>query len=674
MRVSGSSLRRERGFRKIFLLNIVAGLIIAVTFGAGAYKALVYLDRGLSELLTKGARRWVGPMSEAPFIDAVLAGGGAPALLSGPVVGSLRRHGVDEVRIFGPDGRLLWADADTRKRDPLTPAELAAVRADEWSMNVAPGADTGGDAGADTGAHTGADARHYAELMLPIRRGGRSVGALSLRLDITEARSSYLSTTIAAVAIFALLGTVGLLATGANAVLIARQRQDSDQIYHLAHHDPLTGVPNRNRFLAALDRAMLAITSRGGGIALHFVDLDGFKAVNDSLGHAAGDRLLRMVAARITDCMGENDIIARLGGDEFAIVQRDVETREDAVTLAVRMLDAARAIRDLDGVPVSMSLSIGIALAPEHATLSSELQKCADAAVYRAKSAGRDQMVVFEVGMDGELKTRNTLRVMLRHALETEAFELHYQPLHEAGTNALLGFEALLRLQDGEGGYISPGKFIPIAEEMGLTPRIGQWVLNEACRTAANWPQKLSIAVNLSPQQFREDLVTVVESALALSGLAAERLELEITESLFIAEPQSVADQLHRLKALGVRVVMDDFGTGYSSLSYLWKFPFDKLKVDRSCFMSLAESESVGEVLRTISAMSGAMNLRVVAEGIETEMQRSFACQAGYDELQGFLCGRPMPREAAMQYILTANVASERPHEDLPAIRPAMLN
>ncbi len=276
--------------------------------------------------------------------------------------------------------------------------------------------------------------------------------------------------------------------------------------------------------------------------------------------------------------------------------------------------------------------------------------------------------------MDGELKTRNTLRVMLRHALETDAFELHYQPIHEAESGALLGFEALLRLHDGDGGMISPAKFIPIAEDMGLTPRLGQWVLNEACRTASQWPADLSIAVNLSVQQFREDLVTVVESALALSGLAASRLELEITELLFIAEPDSVTEQLHRLKALGVRVVMDDFGTGYSSLSYLWKFPFDKLKVDRSCFMSLDQSENVGEVLRTISAMSGAMNLRVVAEGIETEVQRAFACQAGYDELQGFLCGRPMPLEAVTQYIRTAPVVRRNVPEEIPASRPALLN
>ncbi|UOM32894.1 bifunctional diguanylate cyclase/phosphodiesterase [Acuticoccus sp. I52.16.1] len=662
MAVSATSLRNERGFRKIFILNIVAGLIIATTFGIGAFRVLDFLDHGLATILEKGARRWVAPMSEAPFFDVALSGNEPPADVVATVFKSFNDHGIDRVRVYGLDGKPAWAapgDEDTAR--PLAPKVIEALRADEWSLRIYPT------------PYGEGETRHYADLLMPIRRDGATVGALGMRIHVSEAHAQYVTAIAFAVVGFTLLGLVGVVATVANAVLIARQRRHSDEIYHLAHHDALTGVANRNRFLATLDRAMLPAKLREGGVAVHVIDVDGFKGVNDSLGHDIGDQLLRVVAARLLDCAGEGDLVSRLGGDEFAVVQRHA-TRQSALELAERMLEAARAIRDLDGVPVSASLSIGVALAPEHATLSSELQKCADAAVYRAKREGRNQAVVFEVGMDGELKTRNTLRVMLRRALETDSFELHYQPIHEAHTNSLLGFEALLRLHDGDGGNISPAKFIPIAEDMGLTPRIGQWVLNEACRTAACWPAELSIAVNLSVQQFREDLATVVESALALSGLEASRLELEITETLFIAEPDQVVEQLRRIKALGVRVVMDDFGTGYSSLSYLWKFPFDKLKVDRSCFKSLDESESVGEVLRTISAMSGAMNLRVVAEGIETEVQRTFACQAGYDELQGYLCGRPMSLEAVLQYIRNSTVARRTVPDDIPMVRPSLLN
>ncbi len=658
MPLSGSS-RAERGFRKIFILNSVAAVLIACAFGFGAYRALVFLGDGLDRIVLNSSERWAPALAEAPIIDALLAGRPVEREILASLSQSFTRNGITRIDLFTPDGRFVHAIAGAAPAAPFDRTYLEPLSAGEWRLHSHHAADDGG--------------RYLADLFAPVMRGGTLVGALRMELDITAARADFLSTMRTAVALLAFLGIVGLTATGVNAFLITRQRRDSDRIHHLAHNDALTGIANRNRFLAALDRD-LAAPQGTSGIALHMIDLDGFKSVNDSLGHDAGDQLLRVIAARIADCAGDDDLVARLGGDEFAVIQRNVETREDAAFLSERMLEAARAVRDLGEVPVSVTLSIGVALAPEHATMPSELQNCADAAVYRAKSAGRNQSVVFEVGMDGELKTRNTLRVMLRRALENEEFELHYQPLHAADSGALLGFEALLRLKDGDSGYISPGKFIPIAEEMGLTPRLGQWVLNEACRTAAAWPQSLSVAVNLSPQQFREDLVTVVESALALSGLAAERLELEITESLFIAEPGPVAEQLHRLKDLGVRIVMDDFGTGYSSLSYLWKFPFDKLKVDRSCFMSLEESEQVGEVLRTISAMSGAMNLRVTAEGIETEMQRTFACQAGYDELQGFLCGRPMPLDNVGSYIQSAPSAEREEHEDVPMMRPALLN
>ncbi|WP_420394305.1 putative bifunctional diguanylate cyclase/phosphodiesterase [Acuticoccus sp.] len=491
----------------------------------------------------------------------------------------------------------------------------------------------------------------FARVLSPLVQDVRQIGRLDMTLDATDTYRVLRTQARDAIIAGALLLVVAAVNTALTAYLLTRQRRSTERIVHLAHHDPLTGLANRNRFQATLERAIAGTRRADGLLALHMVDLDGFKAVNDSLGHDAGDELLKVVAARITDCVREGDLVARLGGDEFAVIQREVSEPSAAMALAARMNASIRAVRELNDVPVSITLSIGVALAPEHTDVASELQKSADAALYRAKRNGRNQHVLFEDGMDCELKTRNTMRVMIRRALELDGFELHYQPQHEAKTGRLIGFEALLRLRDGDGGHIPPARFIPVAEDMGLTPAIGQWVLGEACATAARWTEPLSVSVNLSAQQFCEDLVAVVADALERSGLDPRRLELEITESLFISDPEAVEMQLRRLRALGTRIVMDDFGTGYSSLSYLWKFPFDKLKVDRSCFRSLSESERVAEVLRTISAMSGAMNLRVVAEGIETEAQRTFARDSGYDELQGFLCGRPMAIDKVAAYI-----------------------
>ena len=499
----------------------------------------------------------------------------------------------------------------------------------------------------------------YAEAYLPIVEDGRVRGIVEVYVDVTRAHALFGEIARRSLWLLTAVGAVAVLHTIGTAALYWRQRRADSQLRHLAHHDPLTGAANRSVFNAKLHQFLVGRRPTDGWVALHIVDIDDFKAVNDTFGHSSGDTLLRMVATRLAECVREEDVVARIGGDEFAVIQRSVASVADARAVAGRMVQKARRIADLDGVPATVSLSVGVALAPEHATLAQDLQHCADTALYRAKSLGRDQFVIFEPGMDEALRKRNLLRVMLRNALDEGTFELHYQPLHCADDGTITGFEALLRMPDGNGGHVPPGVLIPIAEDMGMTPQIGEWVLAEACETAAGWPEHLSVAVNLSPQQFDDDLCAVVERALTRSGLSPQRLELEITESLFISDPQPVEAQLRQIKALGVRVVMDDFGTGYSSLSYLWKFPFDKLKVDRSCFMSLGEASNVAEALRTISLMTGAMQLRVVAEGIETEAQRAFARDAGYDELQGFLYARPMPKGEIDAYLTSATINVE---------------
>ena len=479
-------------------------------------------------------------------------------------------------------------------------------------------------------------------------------GVVGVRIDQSETAILYRKRTWSTVGISAVLAFLAILHTFHASRLIGTLRRSEARVKHMAHHDTLTDLANRSQFNEALSEAFAEEQKDDVHVAVHMIDLDGFKAVNDTQGHDAGDAVLRMVSERLVATARETDIVARLGGDEFALIQRDVTTVEQAKRLGDRLSERVRDIREIDGVPVAVGASVGTAVAPLHAHDADTLVKCADIALYAAKDAGKNRCEVFTSGMEEVLKERNALRELLFKAIEEDGFALHFQPLHNAQNGVLCSFEALVRLPDGESGLVSPGRFIPLAEELGLTTKLGNWVLRKACSTAVLWPDHLRVSVNLSPQQFEGDVVAVVKDVLAESGLAPNRLELEITEGLFLNETPNVLDQLNALKAIGVRIAMDDFGTGYSSLSYLWQFPFDKLKVDRSCFQSLGRNDDVAEVLRTIISMGHAMNLCVTAEGIETLEQQDFAAEAGYDELQGFLLGKPMPETDLAAYILNA--------------------
>lgn len=491
----------------------------------------------------------------------------------------------------------------------------------------------------------------YAEAYLPYQKDGKVQGVIEVYVDQTEKSNIFkqkLDLIVLLTAVLALLSLAHAFYTG---LVLRRKRQGDDHIYRLAHFDTLTGTANRAHFLSQLERAAVSTENGRPSVALHALDLDNFKSVNDALGHAAGDTLLQIVAQNLADTLGENDILARIGGDEFVVLQHNVKTEKQASAMAKKFVNRIRAIKEIDGMPISISISVGTALSPSHSDDMVELRKCADVALYHAKENGRDQAHVFSADMDEELRLRNKLRMTLRRAVEQKKIIVHYQPLHQAKDSQLCSFEALARLQDENGNFISPEIFIPVAEQMGLIPELGAFVLNEACKTAAQWPEHLRISVNFSPLQFKENVFAVVKKALDDSGLAPCRLEVEITEGLFIDDPENVERQLLMIKDLGVRVVMDDFGTGYSSLSYLWRFPFDKLKVDRSCFQSLGDANVI-EVLETISAMSKSMNLCITAEGIETTPQRDFAIKAGYDELQGFLYSEAMPASELSLYML----------------------
>lgn len=424
---------------------------------------------------------------------------------------------------------------------------------------------------------------------------------------------------------------------------ITAQRQSADKIAHMAHHDALTGLANRVLFNERLDHAV-ARSARGEKIALHAFDLDHFKAVNDTLGHPAGDKLLGMVADRLQDVVREADTIARVGGDEFAIVQVGIADPLDSAALAQRIIAAVNAPYEIDGHQVVVGTSIGIAIGMGGTQSADQLVKNADLALYRAKSEGRGSFRFFEDDMDAQAQARRVLERDLRAALAKGEFELHYQPAINVASNEVIGFEALIRWNHPEKGVIPPTSFIPLAEKCGMIIQIGEWVIRTACATAVLWPEDKRIAVNLSPAQFRDaGLFHVIIRALASSGLAPCRLELEITESMLLEKDEATVAILQRLRELGVRIVLDDFGTGYSSLSYLRSFQFDKIKIDRSFIRDIAASENALTIVRALAALARGLGMTTTAEGVETQEQLDAIASEGCTEMQGFLFSKPRP-------------------------------
>jgi len=424
---------------------------------------------------------------------------------------------------------------------------------------------------------------------------------------------------------------------------VTERRRSQERLSHMARHDALTGLPNRLLFREHMERVLPRL-HRGSHLAVLYLDLDGFKGVNDTFGHPAGDELLRLVAGRLRDHTREIDLVARLGGDEFAIVQADAEQPTDAATLADRLVEAMRAPFNLHGQGVEIGTSIGVVLAQGHVTSSDELLRNADIALYRAKAAGRSTWRFFEPGMDTEIQQRRSLETDLRRAAAEERFELFYQPLIEARTQSLTGFEALLRWHHPERGMIHPAEFIPLAEEIGLIRPIGSWVLRRACADAVRWPAHIRVAVNLSPVQFvNGHLLQEVEGALTASGLAPARLELEITEAVLLQDNEATLGLLHRLRDLGVSMSMDDFGTGYFSLSYLRCFPFNKIKIDQSFVRNLTHEKGGVEIVRAVVGLGKALGMNVLAEGVENVEQLDILQLEGCDELQGYLFSEPRP-------------------------------
>ncbi len=423
---------------------------------------------------------------------------------------------------------------------------------------------------------------------------------------------------------------------------ITDRRKAEAQIAYLAHHDVLTGLPNRVRFREQMDMA-LGRLPRGGSFAVLCLDLDNFKNVNDTLGHPVGDALLTEVGRRLRRCLREGDSIARLGGDEFAIIQVASDARR-AEALARRIVNELSEPYEIEGHRVVNGTSIGVALAPGDGSDADQLLRNADMALYRAKADGRNTFRFFELFMDAAAQARRAIEMDLRQALQSGEFEVHYQPLLDARVGRVTGVEALLRWNHPTRGLVPPRAFISVAEEIGLITPIGKWVLHQSCREVASWEGDLRLAVNLSPDQFRNgDVVESVVAALADSGLAPHRLELEITESLLLQNEESTLRTLHRLKSLGVSIAMDDFGTGYGSLSYLRCFPFDKIKIDRSFVQEMGEGGGCEAIVQAIVNLGARLGIATTAEGVETETQLQQLAAVGCSEVQGFLFSAARP-------------------------------
>jgi diguanylate cyclase (GGDEF)-like protein/PAS domain S-box-containing protein len=411
---------------------------------------------------------------------------------------------------------------------------------------------------------------------------------------------------------------------------------------YLALHDPLTGLPNRELFAERLEQAVATVSRRGDVAAVLCVDLDRFKDVNDTLGHGAGDLLVKGCGERLQACVRETDTVARIGGDEFAIVQVGIEQPDGAQKLCRRVIETLAAPFDLDGHEVLVTASVGVALIPLDGSIPGRLLQNADIALYRAKDEGRNTFRFFEAGMDARLQARKALERDLRLALARNELELYYQPKVELDRNQLSGVEGLVRWHHPERGLVPPGEFIGVAEETGLIVALGEWVLRRACVQATSW-LGLQMSVNISPVQFKQpDLIDTVRRALADSGLEPERLELEITEGILLQNTEAAMTTLRQLKDLGVRIAMDDFGTGYSSLSYLQKFPFDKIKIDRSFVSALETRTDADAIVRAVVGLGHSLGIETCAEGVETLEQLAFLKHEGCDEVQGYYFGRPM--------------------------------
>jgi diguanylate cyclase (GGDEF)-like protein len=566
------------------------------------------------------------------------------ALFSDATPSVQTKHLLDEASQVGDIYRFrIWDTAGNLiyKSERLKSAGVPIVFSEKRAANAAASGSIVNE------AHEGGPPQNvpfFVESFIPVKQNGAVIGVFDIFLDQSDDKILYRKSLFLTEGIIAILV---IFAAGLPGYIVFAQmlalRTAKTEAQFQSEHDGLTGIWNRTR-LSNLAKGALALNRRNKShTAALMVDLDRFKDINDSFGHAAGDEVLKAVAMRLKSSIREEDSVARFGGDEFVVLQVGMAQPSGARFLADRLVEVLSEPYDVDGTALACGASVGVAISPADAEDFDKLIACADAALYKSKGQGRSCVSFFEPGMDANIRERRQIESDIRRALTTGSFQLAYQPLHSFQDGRILGFEALLRWPEGWSPQ-SPAVFIPIAEESGLINPVGAWVLETACKIAAQWTNPLKIAVNLSPVQFRHgDIVSVVEEALKTSGLDPERLELEVTESLWIEDADRVLDQLVRLRRMGVSIALDDFGTGYSSLSYLWKFPFDTVKIDRSFVSEMGTEPKAAVIVNTIVGLGKSLGLTITAEGVETPTQAKILREAGCDQAQGFLFGRPLP-------------------------------
>ena len=493
------------------------------------------------------------------------------------------------------------------------------------------------------GANDGEPA-YFNDVLVPIRDGKATIGILDVDIDMTANRRSLVQVLVGATASFGLILAIAFGLPGLGFWLRTREKDLAEsKLRFLSHHDALTGLANRGALMQRLENALSTGSGQHSRLAVLCMDLDHFKDVNDSLGHEAGDQLLKDVAERLRQSLKPDERAARAGGDEFIILQENIAGQESATDLAQRLLSAFSRPFNIGPHELRIGPSIGIAVSPDDGIEAEMLVKNADMAMHTVKAGGRGNFRFFEGAMDKLQQRRRHVAEQVRLACDNGGFRLNFQPVYSLGTGLLAGFEALVRLRGTDGAMVPPAEFVPVAEELGLVTRIGAFVLETACEQAAAWPSDLTVAVNISPDEFREGkVVERVAAALAKTGLEPERLEIEVTEGVLLADTETTQKTIEGLKKLGVAIVLDDFGTGYSSLSYLWQFRFDKIKIDQSFVRAIGKNGNVTDIIRTIVALGRALDLRVTAEGVETEAQAAVLRAMRCDLVQGYLYGIPV--------------------------------
>ena len=568
-------------------------------------------------------------------------------LASGLDIVKVKIYDLHGLTVYSTDPRQIGQSAEAnpgfrRARDGYPVSNLTyRERMDSWEGDIA--------------------ARHILATYVPVHvhEAAPVEAVLEIYTDVTrlvEANQRSEWKVLAAVlgAMALLYAVVQLMLARYRRLLEEKEREraaQEERIRHQAYHDPLTGLPNRASFTEHLEEAMRRAKRAGWPLALLFLDLDLFKRVNDSLGHDAGDRLLRVAAERIRRAVREADMLFRMGGDEFTVLLEDVRGPEEAAMVATRILEAIAEPLQLQHHEISVTSSVGIALYPRDDVVGERLVKAADTAMYRAKELGRNRYAFFAREMNERVETQMMIEAALRRALKNEEFVLHFQPRVSAATGRATGAEALLRWKHPEWGLVEPARFVPLLEETGLIVPVGAWVLAEACRAARAWQSAglppLRVSVNLSSRQFRSDaLCDAVSEALRTSGLAPQLLELELTESLLIENVEHAMGVMGKLKAIGTVISIDDFGTGYSSLGYLKRFPIDSLKIDKSFVRDIATSPKDAAIVKAISALSRSLGIGLIAEGVEEPWQVEFLRAHYCTELQGFYLSRPLPADA----------------------------